>query len=91
MKKDKQKVIGEEVSEERLRSFLELKGPKNEPDDYHILTQAYRHLRVEDFARFVQIFKSDGRNIEVASGSGVSFKEEIASHRNGAAYAECLE
>ena len=90
MKKDKQKVIGEVVSEEQLRSFLKLKDVGDETDDYHILTQAYRHLRLDDFARFAEIFREEGRNTEVFNRSGKSFRETIVSHRNGADYAECL-
>lgn len=45
MRKDKQKVIGEPMTDEQVAAFLEARPYAEESVDLHILTRAYRGLR----------------------------------------------
>ncbi|MGY0217974.1 PA4642 family protein [Endozoicomonadaceae bacterium StTr2] len=90
MKKDKQKVIGEALSDEQIKSLLELKGAGEESDDFYVLLQAYRRLRAEDFVRFVGFFKSAGRNVESVGKEGRTIADEIALHQNGKDYLQAF-
>ena len=90
MKKDKQKVIGEELSDEQLTSLLELKGAGDESDDYYVLLQAYRRFRAEDFVRFVDFFKSAGRNTEAVGKAGKTIVDEISAHQNSKDYLQAF-
>ena len=52
-RKDKQKVIGEPMTDEQIKVFLDFPPEDGENPDFHVLLKAYRALRVEDFERFV--------------------------------------
>ncbi|WP_163832477.1 PA4642 family protein [Spartinivicinus ruber] len=91
MKKDKQKVIGEEVSDERLKDLLTLKSHDDVNNDYHILTKAYRALREDDFARFLQIFITAGHDINATSKEGETFLATISSHQQAEHYINTLK
>ena len=53
MRKDKQKVIGEPMTDEQVAVFLNAR-PYNSDEsvELHLLVRAYRGLRVEDFSAF---------------------------------------
>ena len=59
-RKEKQKVIDEVWTPERVRSFLELAPPANRNADFHRLLRAYQSMRAEDFADFVTMFVAAG-------------------------------
>ncbi len=90
MKKDKKKVIGEELSDDRLKMLLTLQPPKGESRDHHILLRAYRHLRSDDFARFVPFFLEAGFDLSATDDSGSTLKAIISKHSNAQPYLEVL-
>jgi hypothetical protein len=49
-RKDKQKIVDEVWTEERIRSFLDLQPPAGMDADFHRLQRAYQSMRAEDFA-----------------------------------------
>ncbi|CAM3549395.1 PA4642 family protein [Parendozoicomonas haliclonae] len=91
MKKDKQKVIGEELSDERLQSLLELEAEKGVDPDYFILMRAYRALRSHDFERFLTFFIEKGLKIDNKGPEGKTLAEEIAEHQHGEEYLTALQ
>ncbi len=91
LKKDKQKVLGETFSDERVREFLEL-TPVGETDpDYTALERAYRGMKADNFATFVQFFAEDGRNINCVNAQGETFLQNISKHRHAVPYVEILK
>ena len=90
LRKDKQKVIGEAMTDEQVRAFLQGEPEAGVDPDYHLLQRAYRSLREEDFARFVTFFRSEGRNIDARDPKGRKLAEIIAAHGRAEGYLEAL-
>ena len=51
-RKDKKKVVGEPMTDEQIKVFLDFPPEEGENPDFHVLLKAYRALRAEDFERF---------------------------------------
>jgi len=84
---DKQQVIDEVWDDARIRSFLD-KAPLgvDEDPDYSALLYAYRSMRPEDFALFIDMFVAAGRNLNARGRQGQTLVETIAHHRHGAPF-----
>ncbi len=91
MKKDKQKVIGEDLSDSRLKILLDLQPPKGRNRDHHILTRAYRSLRADDFARFMPFFVDAGFNVNALDNDGQTVLATISGHNHAPAYINTLK
>jgi hypothetical protein len=91
MKKDKAKVLDEVLSEERIEEFLSLEPPANENADFHRLQKAYRGMPPQYFEIFLELFKSNGGDINAHSQQGNTLIECIQSHKQAQAYVELLE
>ncbi|GGE63876.1 hypothetical protein GCM10011533_15410 [Streptosporangium jomthongense] len=87
---DKPKVIGEEWSDERVKSFL-VAEPRGEGSDYTALLKAYRAMRAEDFERFVGFFVEAGGNLNDTGEDGETILDLVSQHRKGKDYAIALE
>lgn len=87
---DKPKVIGEEWSDERVKSFLPPE-PRSEGSDYTALLKAYRAMIAEDFERFVGFFAEAGGNLNDTNENGETILDLISQHRKGTDYARALE
>lgn len=90
MKKDKQKVIGEVLSDERLKALLTLQPAAGGSRDHHILLRAYRYLRADDFARFIHFFLEAGFELSARDSAGKTLTETIAHHQHGKPYLKTL-
>ncbi|EMP54602.1 hypothetical protein MSNKSG1_14872 [Marinobacter santoriniensis NKSG1] len=89
---DKPKVIGEEWSDERVKSFLAIEPYDRSVNvDFEVLLKAYRAMRAEDFERFIGFFVEAGRDLNAPDESGRTLLDQISEHRRGGAYAEALE
>ncbi|MEH6551434.1 MAG: PA4642 family protein [Pseudomonadales bacterium] len=90
LKKDKEKVLDEVWTEDRIRSFLDVLPPAGVDADYHMLLKAYQSMRADDFAIFVEMFTSAGRHINNTGPDGKTVMDIIAEHRHGKAHAAIL-
>jgi len=89
---DKPKVIGEEWSDDRVKSFLDLSPwDKNLNPDHFVLIRAYEAMRAEDFERFVGFFVEAGRNLNAEDERGQTILDRVSQHRRSADYARALE
>jgi len=92
MRKDKKQVIGDEISDDYVKSFLVF-----EPADgvtspsLHKLVKAYRGLRIDDFERFVGFFVEAGLDLDGKDEKGRTFVEVIADQRNAPEYIQVIE
>lgn len=89
---DKPKVIGEEWSDERVKSFLAIEPyDKGENADFNALLKAYQAMRAGDFERFIGFFVEAGRNLDAVNEHGETMLDRISEHRKGGDYARALE
>ncbi|MFM7121876.1 MAG: PA4642 family protein [Gammaproteobacteria bacterium] len=88
---DKQQVIDEIWDEERIAAFLH-KAPltPGENPDFSVLVYAYRSMRPADFGRFIQLYRSAGRDISARGSAGLTLRETIAGHRLAAPFLEII-
>ncbi|MFT4768226.1 MAG: hypothetical protein ACI8RN_001360 [Glaciecola sp.] len=91
MRKDKAKVLDEQWDDERVASFLEPRPGDGENADFQLLLRAYQSMRDSDFARFIPLFCTAGRDINATGREGKTLLEEVGEHHHGAAYAETLK
>ncbi|KUJ83273.1 hypothetical protein AWR36_005180 [Microbulbifer flavimaris] len=90
LKKDKQKVLGEVFDDERIAGFLVGEAPEGRNRDYYLLERAYRGMKSENFATFIQLFLAHGGDINARNAEGQTFLARIAEHRQSNDYAEVL-
>ena len=90
MRKDKEKVLDEVWTDERVRSFLEVRAHDEVADDFHMLLKAYQSMRAEDFAKFVNYFVGDNRDLSTTNLAGQTVLSIVDGHRKGNDYAEIL-
>ncbi len=89
---DKPKVIGEEWSDERVRSYLDVQPYDTGVNpDYHALLTAYRAMRAGDFERFIGFFVDAGRDLNAENDDGETILDHISRHRRSVDYARALE
>ena len=90
-KKDKEKVLDEVWTEERIKSFLDIIPPDGIDPDFHALNTAYKSMRLDDFETFVNFFISEKRNLKAKNPFGETVLDIIKQHRYGADYVNILE
>jgi len=89
-KKDKKQVIGEEISEEKIRLFLAVEPADDTPPALHKLIKAYRGLRVDDFERFVGFFVEAGYDLAAQDAQGRDFVTLIEDQRLAEPYIDVV-
>ena len=88
---DKPKVIDEEWSDERVKSFLAIKPYDSAINpDFNALLKAYQAMRAEDFERFIGFFVESGRDLNAQNEHGETMLGIISQHRRSTAYADTL-
>ncbi len=90
LKKDKEKVLDEVWTEDRVRSFLDCLPLAGVNADHHALLKAYQSMRASDFALFVSFFTEKERDLNATNPSGKSVLDIIREHRHGAEFADIL-
>jgi hypothetical protein len=90
MRPDKAKVVDEIWDDARIDSFLDKGAMGSEPAEFSILLNAYRSMRAEDFARFIDKFTARGGNVNAQDKRGRTLLETIANHDKAAAFKEIL-
>jgi len=91
MRKDKHQVIGEAMTDEQVRLFLAPEPMDATPPALHKLVKAYRGLRLDDLARFVDFFVEAGYDLAAKDKSGRDFIALIADQRGAAPYIEVAQ
>lgn len=90
MRADKAKVVDEVWDDARIESFLHKPPMGDESADYSKLLHAYRSMRIDDFARFLERFKATGGDVHATSNAGLSLAETIKSHTKAGPFVELL-
>lgn len=82
--------FGEDWSDERVRGYLDREPPAGENADFHVLLTAYKHMRVDDFARFLVHFRAAGRDVAARNRDGRSLLDLVREHPQSAGFAQLL-
>jgi hypothetical protein len=90
MRKDKKQVIGDEMSDESIRLFLDLEPADATPPSLHKLIKAYRGLRIDDFERFLGFFLAAGLDLDACDARGNDFIALIVDQRQAEPYVEAV-
>lgn len=90
LKKDKQKVLDEVWTEDRIKSFLDIQPAEDVDADFHALSTAYKSMRLDDFQIFLGFFKSANRNLDATNPAGETLLSIVRQHRKGDVYGEAL-
>lgn len=91
MKKDKEKVLDEVWTIDRVKDFLDVKPAEDIEADFHVLLKAYQSMRLENFEEFVELFAEQGRDINATNPKGQTALSIIEGHRISTDYAEVLK
>lgn len=89
-RKDKKKVVGEPMTDEQIKVFLDFSSEEGVDADFHVLEKAYRALRAEDFGRFIGFFQTQGRDINARDPQGRTLLTHIDDHPKCSDYAQLL-
>jgi hypothetical protein len=90
MRPDKAKVVDEIWDDARIASFLDKPPMGAEPGEFSILLNAYRSMRVEDFARFIELYIDRGGDVNARNRQGNTLLEDIEGHGKAAPFREIL-
>jgi hypothetical protein len=90
-KKDKEKILDEVWTEDRIKSFLNLLPPTGIDADFHALNTAYKSMRLEDFEIFLGFFIAHNRKLSATNPQGQTATDIMKQHRYGIEYAKLLE
>ena len=91
MRKDKKQVIGEEMSDDAIKLFLDFEPADGTPPSLHKLVKAYRGLRIDDFERFLGFFREAGLDLDARDAQGQDFIALIRDQRQAEPYIEALQ
>ncbi|PTQ88287.1 PA4642 family protein [Agitococcus lubricus] len=82
--------FGEEWNDERVKSYLNRQPPLGENADFHVLYNAYKHMRANDFERFLVYFLAEGRDLHAVNTEGKSIVDLAKEHPNSAEFVTVL-
>ncbi|GAB3372178.1 PA4642 family protein [Spongiibacter taiwanensis] len=91
MAKDKEKVLDEVWTEDRVREFLSVEAKAGTNPDFHKLLKAYQSMRADDFELFIGMFLESGGDINATDKAGRSVLSYAKEHRNSADFVTALE
>ncbi|MDX1504209.1 MAG: PA4642 family protein [Spongiibacter sp.] len=91
MKKDKEKVLDEVWTEDRVREFLCVEPKAGTNADFHKLLKAYQSMRADDFELFIGMFLESGGDINATDSAGRTVLSYAREHRNSTEFVAALE
>lgn len=91
MKRDKQRVEGEQWSEEKLRDYLNFTTFDGTDPDFQCLYRAYTRMNQRTFAEFIDLFKNEGRNLQATNRDGQTLADLISRHQQSTDYLAALQ
>ena len=86
------KVVDEVWTDERVRSFLDLKPYDTAINvDHYVLLRAYRAMVIRDFRTFVGYFVEAGRDLNATDPQGNTLLSIFAEHKKATQYQQALQ
>jgi hypothetical protein len=59
--------------------------------DFYVLRHAYQSMRPDDFARFLDYYTAEGRDVRARDGAGRTLAQAIARHAHAGPFIELLD
>lgn len=75
-------TFNEEWPDKRVFAFLNHLPPEGVDSDFHVLYDAYKHMRPFDYERLLVKFKELGRNVNALDHKGRTLAQVISAHPN---------
>lgn len=72
--------FGEEWNDDRVKGYLNRLPPEGENADFNVLYTAYKHMRANDFERFLVFFLADGRDVNATNSDGKTLLDLAKEH-----------
>lgn len=91
MRKDKKQIIGEDMTDEAIKVFLNAEPADHTPAPLHKILRAYHSLRLHDFKRFLTFFKAAGFPLDSKNAQGKDFIGLVIDQRMAKPYIEAFE
>ncbi|AKH68843.1 hypothetical protein IMCC21906_01164 [Spongiibacter sp. IMCC21906] len=91
MKKDKEKVLDEVWTEDRVREFLHVEPKAGTNPDFHKLLRAYQSMRADDFELFLDMFLEIKGDINAVDKAGRNILSYAKEHRHSGEFVSALE
>lgn len=91
LKKDKEKVVDEVWTQDRVKDFLNVQPAQDMKADFHVLLKAYQSMRLENFEEFIGFFVAEGRDINSTDPQGQTLLSIVKQHRTSGDYLAVLE
>jgi hypothetical protein len=91
LKKDKEKVLDEVWTEQRVKDFLLIQPAEDMEADFHVLLKAYQSMRLENFEEFIGFFVAEKRSLNATNPKGETVLSIIKQHPSSTDYAQALE
>ncbi|MDZ4387134.1 MAG: PA4642 family protein [Moraxellaceae bacterium] len=82
--------FGEDWSDERIAGYLDRLPPAGDDADFNVLYTAYKHMRLDDFQRFLQAFTQQGRNINGKNSHGKTMLTLVGEHAQSQGFVDAL-
>lgn len=73
-------TFNEQWSDERVFAYLNHLPPHGINVDFHVLYNAYKHMRSSDFERLLVKFLADKRDINATNPEGQTIKDVITQY-----------
>lgn len=89
--KNKLKIVDEVWDEARIRGFLAYEPKDKEEADFQILYRAYKHMRVDDFSKFLTFFLAEGHDLGACNHQGQSVLDITRRNRLSQPFVQLLE
>lgn len=91
LKKDKEKVLDEVWTSDRVKEFLAVEPATGVDGDFHMLQKAYQSMRADNFEEFIGYYLAEGRNINAADPSGKTVLAFAKAHKACGDFVTVLE
>jgi hypothetical protein len=82
--------FGEEWNDDRVKSYLNRLPPDGVNADFNVLYTAYKHMRANDFERFLVFFLAEGRDINACNPEGKTLLDLVREHPTSAEFVAVL-
>ncbi|KAA8735087.1 hypothetical protein F4V57_04865 [Acinetobacter qingfengensis] len=73
-------TFNEEWSDDRVFAYLNHLPPEGVNADYHILYNAFKHMRPHDYERLLTKFVADGHDVHATNPEGQTIKDVISQY-----------